>query len=187
MINCPFLIKFYYKLLMKQPLKFFLAVFTIILINGCADTNLRTPLNNEGVLLLGATTHLGNGDVISNSAIGIKDGYVTLLADAAVDKLELSRFEVDKLGPEFHIYAFKKAQLGNSGIILVRKDKEHINITIRDKELEKSIVVGNEAMLLICKGSIEDFNKFKVDFVYMGQEKVYILNQSDFKITGEQQ
>jgi uncharacterized protein YutE (UPF0331/DUF86 family) len=70
--------------------------------------------------------------------------------------------------------------LGNAGIVLPRKDDKHINISIRDKEMERAIQIGIEAMLLICNGLIDDFEKFKVDFVYLGQEKIYILKQSDY-------
>jgi hypothetical protein len=172
---------------MKQSIKSIIAVITLVFISGCAETYLRSQDEKEGVLLLGATTHLGNGDVIYNSAVGIKDGYVTLLADAAIDQLDLSKFDVDQLGPDFHIYPFKKTQLGNSGIVLARKDDKSISISIRDKELERCIQIGCEAMLLICKGSIDDFDQFKVDFVYMGQEKVHILKQSDYVISSGDQ
>lgn len=165
---------------MKQSVKSIIAVITLVFISGCATTNFRYNEGKEGVLLLGAITHLGNGEVIENSAIGIKDGYITLLADATIEKPNLSKFDVEKLGPNIHIYPFKKTELGNSGIVLVRNDDKHINIIIRDKEMERAIQIGSEAMLLICKGSIDDFDKFKVDFVYMGQEKVDVLNQSDY-------
>ena len=168
---------------MNQSTKVLIAVLFLFVLNGCAETNFRVHEEKEGVLLLGATTHLGNGDIIYNSAVGIKDGYVTLLADAAIDNLDLSKFDVDRLGPDFHIYPFKKTELGNSGIVLARKDDQHINISIRDKELERCIQIGCEAMLLICKGSIDSFEKFKVDFVYMGQEKIHILQQSDYLIS----
>jgi len=168
---------------MNQSIKSILALVTLIFISSCVETNLRYHEESEGVLLLGATAHLGNGDIIYNSAVGIKDGYVTLLADAAIDRLDLTKFDVEELGPDFHIYPFKKTTLGNSGIVLARQDDKHINISIRDKEMERCIQIGCEAMLLVCKGSIEDYDKFKVNFVYMGQEKVHVMKQSDYVIS----
>ncbi len=168
---------------MDRLVKVCVVILLLVIVSSCADTNLRVYEEKEGTLLLGATTHLGNGDIIINSAVGIKDGYVTLLADAAIDKLDLSKFKVDRLGPEYHIYPFKKTQLGNSGIVLARENDEHVNISIREKELERCIEIGCEAMLLVCKGTIEDREKFKVDFVYMGEEKIHILKQSDYVIT----
>lgn len=68
-----------------------LALFLV----SCMDSpvvNYEEP--TEGRLLLGATVHLGNGEYVENAALGVKDGYVTLLADDAVKKLDLKKFQV---------------------------------------------------------------------------------------------
>lgn len=170
--------------MIKGTLKFTLFAGLICLLASCVDPNLKVYNDpTEGKLLLGATVHLGDGDVIKNAAIGVKDGYVTLLADATISKLDLNQFEVERLGPEYHIYPFRKTKLGNSGIVLARSQGDPINITIRDKELEKCVTIGCEAMLLICHGSIQDRNKFRVDYVFLGSEKVKILTQSDYSVS----
>jgi len=135
---------------------------------------------SEGRLLLGATVHLGDGEFVENAALGVKDGYVTLLTNDALKKVDLKNFQVDRLGPEYHIYPFKKIAAAHSGIVLARADADPINIAIRDNEVEKCITIGCEAQLLICIGSIEDMEKFRVDYVVMGTEKVKILKQSDY-------
>lgn len=153
---------------------------------SCVDSpvvNYQEP--EEGRLLLGATVHLGNGEFVENAALGVKDGYVTLLADDAIKKLDLKKFQVDRLGSEYHIYPFKKTEAANSGIVLARADDESINIAIRENEVEKCITIGCEAQLLICLGSIEDMLKFRVDYVVMGSEKVRILRQSDYSGFGD--
>lgn len=149
---------------------------------SCAESPLSTSYQEltEGRLLLGATVHLGNNEVVENAALGVKDGFVTLLAADALKKIDLSKFQIDQLGPEYHIYPFKKAVPGNSGIVLARAGAEPINIAIRDQEVEKCITIGCEAQLLICFGSIKDMTKFRVDYVVMGSEKVKILRQSDY-------
>lgn len=161
-----------------------LSLLLVFISTSCVDTS--TGIYNEpteGRLLIGATVHLGNGEIIPNAAIGVKDGYVTLLADAAIGKLNLNSFQVERLGPEYHIYPFKKTALGNSGIVLARAEGDPINISIRDQELEKCVSVGCEAMLLICRGSIKDFEKFRVDYVFLGEEKVKVLSQSDYVVS----
>ncbi|OEK01303.1 hypothetical protein BFP97_07145 [Roseivirga sp. 4D4] len=149
---------------------------------SCAEAPISTEYReaSEGRLLLGATVHLGNDEVVENAALAVKDGFVTLLAGDAMDKIDLTKFQVDKLGPEYHIYPFKKAEIANSGIVLARANAEPINIAIRDQEVEKCITIGCEAQLLICYGSIQDMTKFRVDYVVMGEEKVKILRQSDY-------
>lgn len=161
--------------------RFYLLVLLIIGVS-CSESPISTGYQEatEGRLLLGATVHLGNGEVVENAALGVKDGYVTLLADDALSKIDLKKFQVDKLGPEYHVYPFKKAEAGNSGIVLARANAEPINIAIRDNEVEKCITIGCEAQLLICYGSIQDASKFRVDYVVMGADKVKILRQSDY-------
>lgn len=164
--------------------KYFIILLVSALAFSCADSSLPVYDDpTEGRLLLGASVHLGNGDIIENAAIGVKDGYVTLLADAAVENLQLEKFEVERLGPEYHIYPFRKTELGNRGIVLARAGGNPINIAIRDQELDKCVSVGCEAMLLVCRGTIKDMNKFRVDYVFLGEEKVKILQQSDYAIS----
>ena len=151
---------------------------------SCAETNaVNYREASEGRLLLGATVHLGNGEFVKNAALGVKDGYVTLLAEDAVKQIDLTKFQVDRLGPEYHIYPFKKAEAANSGIVLARANAEPINIAIRNREVERCITIGCEAQLLICYGSIRDMDKFRVDYVVMGDEKVKILRQSDYGVS----
>lgn len=47
----------------------------------------------KSVLLMNGTAHLGNGEVINNSVIGMKDGKITLVANALVVKLDLTKFD----------------------------------------------------------------------------------------------
>lgn len=169
---------------MKSIYKY-IGILFILVMTACAESSVvNYQESSQGRLLLGATVHLGNGEYVENAALGVKDGYVTLLADDAIDKLDLKKFQVDQLGSEYHIYPFKKADASNSGIVLARADAEPINIAIRENEVEKCITIGCEAQLLICYGSIEDMQQFRVDYVVMGSDKVKILRQSDYGSMG---
>lgn len=170
--------------MIRGTLKILLFSLLAVSVTSCLDKSMPVyDLPTEGRLLLGATLHMGDGEIIQNAAVGVKDGYVTLLADAAIDKLDLDKFQVERLGPEYHIYPFRKTQLGNSGIVLARAAGDPINISIRDQELEKCVSIGCEAMLLICRGSIKDFDRFRVDYVFLGEEKVKVLSQSDYAVS----
>jgi imidazolonepropionase-like amidohydrolase len=48
--------------------------------------------------------HLGNGQVINNSAIGFKDGKLTLVADAGLIRLEKDAYEetIDATGKQIY-------------------------------------------------------------------------------------
>ena len=62
---------------------------------------------------------------------------------------------------------------------MARSDAEPINIAIRD-QVERSVILGCEAQLLICFGSIKDLEKFRVDYVISEADKVKILSQIDY-------
>jgi imidazolonepropionase-like amidohydrolase len=62
------------------------------------------PKQTKSVLILNATAHLGNGKVIQNSAIGFKDGNLTLVADATTIRLAADAYDttIDATGK--HVY-----------------------------------------------------------------------------------
>lgn len=60
--------------------------------------------NKKRILLMNATTHVGNGNVIENSLVAIKDGKIDLVTDARLVKIDISQFDttIDLYGK--HIY-----------------------------------------------------------------------------------
>lgn len=58
----------------------------------------------KSILILNATAHLGNGKVIENSAIGFKDGKLTLVADATIIRLADNAFDTTINAAGKHVY-----------------------------------------------------------------------------------
>ncbi|MCC6690287.1 MAG: amidohydrolase, partial [Bacteroidia bacterium] len=58
----------------------------------------------KSILLMNGIAHLGNGKVIENSAIGFKNGKITLVADATVIKINGSEFDTIINIPGKHVY-----------------------------------------------------------------------------------
>lgn len=58
----------------------------------------------KSFLILNATAHLGDGTVIENSAIGFKDGKITLVADATLIKLTNGAYDSIIQAAGKHIY-----------------------------------------------------------------------------------
>lgn len=50
------------------------------------------PAQKQAILIMGATAHLGNGQVIANSAIGFESGKLTLVADATTIRIDRSKY-----------------------------------------------------------------------------------------------
>ncbi|MFH6936422.1 amidohydrolase family protein [Flavobacterium sp. FlaQc-30] len=62
------------------------------------------PKQTKSVLILNATAHLGNGTVIQNSAIGFKDGKITLVADATTIRLAANAYDTTIDASGKHVY-----------------------------------------------------------------------------------
>ena len=62
------------------------------------------PKQTKSILILNATAHLGNGKIIVNSAIGFKDGKLTLVTDASTIRLADNAYDstIDATGK--HVY-----------------------------------------------------------------------------------
>jgi imidazolonepropionase-like amidohydrolase len=69
-----------------------LLVFCLSIITRAQQT--PAPKQSKSILILNGTAHLGNGTVIENSAIGFKDGKITLVADARVIRLAEGAYDV---------------------------------------------------------------------------------------------
>ena len=66
----------------------------------------QTPADKQSksILILNATAHLGNGEIIENSAIGFVDGKITLVADARVIRLAAGAYDVTIDASGKHVY-----------------------------------------------------------------------------------
>lgn len=79
-----------------------LAVISI----SITTTAQQIPANKQtkSFLILNATAHLGDGTVIENSAVGFKDGKITLVADATAIKLLNGAYDITIQAAGKHIY-----------------------------------------------------------------------------------
>lgn len=58
----------------------------------------------KAILILNGTAHLGNGEVIQNSAIGFKDGKLILVADATTIRINKAEYDTVFNAYEKHVY-----------------------------------------------------------------------------------
>ena len=56
--------------------KIFCVMFSLI-VSQLASQQTPASLTEESILFIGATAHIGNGTIIENSAIGIRNGKIT--------------------------------------------------------------------------------------------------------------
>ncbi len=81
-------------------------ILALVLVVSIHTKAQQTPAKKQtkSVLILNATAHLGNGQIIENSAIGFKDGKITLVGDSKLIKLSKDAYEstIDATGK--HVY-----------------------------------------------------------------------------------
>lgn len=88
---------------MKQIIPAFLLTFAGL--TALAQQPVPALPPSKSVLLMNGVAHLGNGQVIENSAIGItKDGKLDLVADAATIKLRAGAYDTTINIPGMHVY-----------------------------------------------------------------------------------
>lgn len=88
---------------------------------------------SEPILILNATAHLGNGEVIQNSAIGFVDGKITLIGDARTIKIDQSAYKQVIQASGKHVYPGFIAPDTQIGLIEV----DAVRATRDDREVGK--------------------------------------------------
>ncbi len=76
----------------KYSLLFILVIIQFTALKPFAQTAVVAP-STKAILFKGGIAHLGNGRVIENSLIGIKDGKIILITDAATARIDGSVFD----------------------------------------------------------------------------------------------
>ena len=79
-----------------------LLVFTLSIISQAQQT--PAAVQSKSVLILNATAHLGNGEIIENSAIGFVNGKINLVANAQLIRLAKDAYDVTIDGSGKHVY-----------------------------------------------------------------------------------
>lgn len=80
-------------------------VFVLLLMSSSIMAQ-QTPAlkQTKSVLILNAVAHIGNGEVIENSAIGFKNGKINLVADARVIRLAADAYDTIIKASGKHVY-----------------------------------------------------------------------------------
>lgn len=86
-----------------KNIRLFLILF-MFAASAFAQNPAPAPPQSESILIMNATAHLGNGQVIENAAIGFDNGKLTLVADAKTIRLKKDAYAkvIDAAGK--HVY-----------------------------------------------------------------------------------
>lgn len=76
--------------------KVFLNLITVLLLSGfqtIAQNPAPAAIQNKKILLLNGRAHIGNGSLIENSAIGMENGKISLIADATTIRIDKNAYD----------------------------------------------------------------------------------------------
>jgi len=122
----------------------------------CASLQIKAqqipaPQQTKSVLILNATAHLGNGSVIQNSAVGFKDGKLTLVADATTVRLAADAYDTTIDANGKHIYPgfiVANATLGLVEIDAVKSSDDQEEIGTFNPNVRSIIAYNSESKVV---------------------------------------
>lgn len=103
------------------------------------------------VLIMNGTAHIGNGQVIENSAIAFKDGKIELMADARLIKLNMSAYDTVIGASGKHIYPALIAPnciLGLQEAEAVRASNDFAEVGVYNPHVRSVIAYNTDSKIL---------------------------------------
>lgn len=78
----------------------------LLLVNAAAFAQQPVPAKpqSKSILLMNGVAHIGNGKVLDNAVIGLKEGKIVMVADARVVRIDVSKWDTVINIPGKHVY-----------------------------------------------------------------------------------
>ena len=109
------------------------------------------PAQTQSIVLVGATAHLGNGQVIPNAAIGFKEGKLTLVADATKSDAAIKTYErvIDVTGKQLYPgFIAPNTLLGLRDIDAVRAQEDNVEVGAFNPNVHSITAYNTDARIL---------------------------------------
>ncbi len=127
-------------------------IISLIIISAFSLTSLKAqeapaPPQKEAIALVGATAHLGNGEVIENAAIGFADGKITYVGSA--DKLSSDFKTIDVQGKDVYpgLIAANTA-IGLAEIGAVRATRDYYEVGSINPNVRSQIAFNTDSRVI---------------------------------------
>ncbi len=105
----------------------------------------------ESILIMNATAHLGNGQVINNSVIGFENGKLTLVGDATTIKFDLTKYKKVVNASGKHVYPGFIAcntSLGLTEIDAVRSTRDNYEVGDMNSNVRSIIAYNTDSKII---------------------------------------
>lgn len=106
---------------------------------------------SETILIMNGTAHLGNGQVIENSAIGLENGKIVMVADATRIRLEKGKYKRTINAAGKHVYPGLidcNSTLGLTEIDLVRSTRDFYEVGQMNPNVRSVIAYNTDSKLI---------------------------------------
>lgn len=127
-----------------------IAFFLLLSIAVRAQNPVPAPAQSESILIMNGTAHLGNGEVIENSAIGIENGKLILVADATRIRLDKSKYKKTINAAGKHVYPGLidcNSNLGLTEIDLVRATRDYYEVGQMNPNVRSVIAYNTDSKI----------------------------------------
>jgi hypothetical protein len=125
-----------------RSILFFMFISFLVFGSRAAKITLGKASEEKPVALMNGVAHLGNGETIENAVITFEDGKITLVADARLVRLDLTRYEVIDIARK-HVYPIKNcSKKGNKKCLkVISKTKTNL---LTEQEPANLLVLAHE-------------------------------------------
>jgi imidazolonepropionase-like amidohydrolase len=108
-------------------------------------------VQSQSILIMNATAHIGNGQVIDNSAISLVNGKIDLVADARVIRLDMTKFDTIIQAAGMHVYPgfiAPNTTLGLQEIEQVRSTRDYQEVGTYKPGMRTSINYNTDSEII---------------------------------------
>ena len=128
------------------------SLFALVAVVGTALAQVPQPAEpqSEPILLMNATAHLGNGEVIENSAIAFENGKITMVVDATVARIDMSKYKVYQLAGK-HVYPgliLPSTNLGLTEVNAVRATRDFSEVGTYTPNVRAQVAYNTDSEII---------------------------------------
>lgn len=126
-------------------------LFTLFTFGVQAQNPAPAPAQTERILIMNATAHLGNGNVIQNSAIGIENGKINMIGDATIIRINRTKFDriIDASGKQLYPgFIELNSTLGLTEIDLVRSTADYNEVGEYNPNVRSIIAYNTDSKII---------------------------------------
>jgi len=127
------------------------ASITLITSLTCAQNPAPAKPQSEPILIMNATAHLGNGQVINNSVIGFENGKLILVGDATTIRIDQSKYKKVINASGKHVYPGFidcNSNLGLTEIDAVRSTRDNYEVGDMNSNVRSIIAYNTDSKII---------------------------------------